>query len=101
MGPGLDVDERVRPIMNRSRGVLAILLCFILSAGTQAGRQNGISTSQTAAGISTNHDYWAVEDVKEREKLPLYKIIPAAKPEELTRANGHPRPETFLSWHRS
>jgi len=41
---------------------------------------------------STNHDYWAVEDAKEREKLPLYKTIPAAKPEELTPANGYPKP---------
>ena len=49
----------------------------------------------------TNKNYWAVEDAKEREKLPLYKIIPAAKPEELTPADGEPKPETFLSWHRS
>src|SRR6476660_9899793 len=56
---------------------------------------------QTAPGISTNHDYWAVEDPKERVKLPLYKTIPAAKPEELTPANGYPKPETFLTWHRS
>ncbi|MGP8235798.1 MAG: PQQ-binding-like beta-propeller repeat protein [Limisphaerales bacterium] len=46
-------------------------------------------------------DYWAVEDAAAREKLPLYKIIPAARPEELTPANGYPKPETFLSWHRS
>ena len=54
-----------------------------------------------ASSTSTNHDYWAVEDPKEREKLPLYKIIPAAKPDELTPANGYPKPETFLTWHRS
>ena len=47
------------------------------------------------------HDYWSVEDAQAREKLPLYKIIPAAKPEELTPANGFPKPETFLTWHRS
>jgi quinoprotein glucose dehydrogenase len=45
--------------------------------------------------------YWAVEDPKEREKLPLYKVIPAARPEELTPANGFPKRETFLTWHRS
>ena len=78
-----------------------VLLGFTLSAAAQAGRQNGIPTLQTASGISTNHDYWAVEDAKAREKLPLYKIIPAARPDELTPANGHPRPETFLTWHRS
>jgi len=88
-------------ISDLSRGVWAILLFFTLSALAQNGRQNGTSTSQTASGVSTNHDYWAVEDAKEREKLPLYKIIPAAKPDELTPANGCPKPETFLTWHRS
>src|SRR6476660_6066418 len=57
--------------------------------------------AQPASASSTNHDYWAVEDPKEREKLPLYKTIPAAKPDELTPANGYPKPETFLTWHRS
>src|SRR5258706_2461637 len=88
-------------IMNLSRGVSVVLLGFTLSAAAQAGRQNGIPTLQTASGISTNHDYWAVEDAKAREKLPLYKIIPAARPAELTPANGYPKPETFLTWHRS
>ncbi len=46
-------------------------------------------------------DYWAVEDAAERERLPLYQTIPAAKPEELTPANGYPKRETFLTWHRS
>src|SRR5436190_2742131 len=46
-------------------------------------------------------DYWAVEDAIAREKLPLYQIIPAARPEELTPANGCPKRETFLTWHRS
>ena len=50
---------------------------------------------------SPTRDYWAAEDPREREKLPLYKIIPAVRPEELTPANGQPAPDTFLSWHRS
>jgi len=45
--------------------------------------------------------YWAIEDPKERKKLPLYQTIPGAKPEELTPANGLPKRETFLTWHRS
>src|SRR5579859_4856450 len=57
--------------------------------------------SAAAQDGRTNQDYWAVEDAKAREKLPMYKIIPAAKPEELTPANGYPKPETFLTWHRS
>jgi quinoprotein glucose dehydrogenase len=54
-----------------------------------------------ATAGTTSHNYWAVEDPKEREKLPLYKVIPAAGPDGLTPANGYPKPETFLNWHRS
>lgn len=46
-------------------------------------------------------DYWAVEDAAARERLPLYEVIPAALPEELTPANGYPRRETYLRWQRS
>jgi quinoprotein glucose dehydrogenase len=49
----------------------------------------------------TNDDYWVVEDSEARAKLPLYQVIPAAKPEELTRANGFPKGQTFLTWERS
>jgi quinoprotein glucose dehydrogenase len=45
--------------------------------------------------------YWAVEDPKAREQLPLYQEISAAKADELTPANGYPKRETFLTWHRS
>jgi quinoprotein glucose dehydrogenase len=54
-----------------------------------------------AGGASGGHDYWAVEDAAARAKLPLYKVVPAAKPGELTPANGFPKRETFLTWHRS
>src|SRR5580692_3389485 len=67
--------------------VLLILVCFSGAFGQQIS--------------STNHDYWAVEDAVARAKLPLYKIIPAAKRDELTPANGFPKRETFLTWHRS
>ena len=67
--------------------------CFFLFCFTVA--------AQPSLASSTNRDYWAVEDPKEREKLPLYKVIPAAKPDELTPANGFPKLETFLTWHRS
>ncbi|CAG0969135.1 partial Alcohol dehydrogenase (quinone), dehydrogenase subunit, partial [Gammaproteobacteria bacterium] len=46
-------------------------------------------------------DYWAVEDAAARERLPRYEVIPAARPEELTPANGYPRRETYLRWQRS
>jgi len=64
--------------------------------------QSERETNSTAGpGISTNQTYWAIEDAKEREKLPLYLTIPAAKPEELTPANGYPKRRTFRTWHRS
>src|SRR5882672_10447299 len=53
------------------------------------------------AAVPPGKDYWAIEDPTAREKLPLYQTIPAAKPEELTPANGFPKRETFLTWHRS
>ncbi len=46
-------------------------------------------------------DYWAVEDAGEREKLPLYRVIPAATPADLTPANGYPKRSTFRTWQRS
>ncbi len=57
------------------------------------------ATSRPAAEPTSR--YWAVEDRAARERLPLYQVIPAATPEELTPANGLPRPETYRTWHRS
>src|SRR5439155_456787 len=57
--------------------------------------------SASTEPVTAPSKYWTVEDPKEREKLPLYQIIPAAKPEELAPANGCPKRETFLTWHRS
>ena len=45
--------------------------------------------------------YWEVEDAAAREKLPLFEVIPAAKPEELTSADDQPERATFRTWHRS
>jgi len=84
-----------------SRGFRALLLCLTWSTVAQGGQQSGSSASQATASLSAGHDYWAVEDAMAREKLPLYKTIPAARPNELTPANGYPKTETFLTWHRS
>ena len=71
------------------------------------GRWSFAELSDAASGptrVPTNavtSKYWAVEDPKEREQLPLYQTIPAATPAELTPANGLPKPETYLTWHRS
>src|SRR5579859_5068458 len=81
-------------------GVWTLLLITPLTAFSQ-DRTLGGPPPQAQSANPTNRDYWAVEDASEREKLPLYKIIPAATPQELTPANGYPKPETFLTWHRS
>ncbi|NOS72284.1 MAG: PQQ-binding-like beta-propeller repeat protein [Verrucomicrobia bacterium] len=46
-------------------------------------------------------DYWSVENAEERAALPEFRVIPAALPSQLTPANGFPKRETFLTWHRS
>src|SRR6266567_6937423 len=68
---------------------------------TKAEEQGPPRVAATNQPSSTGHDYWAIENPSERAKLPLYEIIPAAKPEELTRANGYPKRDTFLTWQRS
>ncbi|MBI4324172.1 MAG: PQQ-binding-like beta-propeller repeat protein [Chloroflexi bacterium] len=69
------------------------------SATPYGGNSRAEPTSPRAP--RAGQDYWAVEDSKVREQLPLYQIMPAAKAEELTPANGYPKRETFLTWHRS
>lgn len=59
---------------------------------------NGTRTEAKAANEAR---YWTIEDAAARERLPLYQVIPAARPEELTPANGYPQPETYRTWHRS
>jgi len=81
---------------------LALFFLPICAAAQEArARQSETRKVTGSFGGATKRDYWAVEDAKEREKLPLYKIIPAASQDELTPANGYPKPETFLTWHRS
>ena len=78
-------------LRNTFRPVFILLfLCFQCAAAEKAQSTD-----------AKDRDYWAIEDAREREKLPLYKTIPAAKPEELTPANGYPTRDTFLTWHRS
>jgi hypothetical protein len=58
-----------------------------------------IATLFGANAAQTN--YGAVENAQALEALPLYQFIPAAKPWELTPANGFPKRETFSTWERS
>jgi quinoprotein glucose dehydrogenase len=90
----------MRWISKISRDVWTLPFLAVLMAAAHGGLQNAPGAT-ASSGNPAAHDYWAVEDAKEREKLPLYKTIPAATPEELTPANGRPKRETFLSWHRS
>src|SRR5438445_1566492 len=88
----------------RSSGLALLFQCGMQSA--DCGVQNpepleASGKSQGSSSVPLKRDYWAIEDAKERERLPLYKIIPAASPDELTPSNGYPKPETFRTWHRS
>ena len=63
-----------------------------------------ISASLGIAGASLlaeGPDYWAIESAAEREKLPLYKVIPAAAPDELTPAGNWPDEADYMNWTRS
>ena len=42
-----------------------------------------------------------IEDAAERARLPEFKIIPAATPDELTPANGWPQWASYREWTRS
>jgi quinoprotein glucose dehydrogenase len=86
-----------------SSKVLALAVCLSLVATARsAPPDDGLAAPSTEkSGSAAGHDYWAVEDARARERLPLFETIPAAKPEELTPANGYPKRETYLSWHRS
>jgi len=46
-------------------------------------------------------NYWAVEDARAREQLPLYTEIPAAQPQDLTPAERLPGRDNFKIWQRS
>jgi quinoprotein glucose dehydrogenase len=86
----------------RKATLLAVLGSSVLTNAQDEPNVPSPGAEKIGAAVnSKKKDYWAVEDPKEREKLPLYKIIPAAKPEELTPADGNPKAETFLTWHRS
>ncbi len=91
------IIERVTILGANSRNVFAVVSLSLLTFGAVAQ----VATTTAPPGSLTNRNYWVVEDAKEREKLPLYRTIPAAKPEELTPANGFPKRSTFLNWHRS
>jgi quinoprotein glucose dehydrogenase len=70
-------------------------------AETAPAREQGKEAPVTSLSAPTDPKYWAVEDTAAREKLPLYKTIPAAVADKLTPANGFPKRQTFRAWHRS
>ncbi|HEX4122777.1 MAG TPA: PQQ-binding-like beta-propeller repeat protein [Verrucomicrobiae bacterium] len=72
--------------------IRGVVIAFFLGAGV---------TDRLGRASAKETNYWSVESAEAREKLPLYQIIPAAKPDELTPANGFPKGKTFLTWERS
>jgi quinoprotein glucose dehydrogenase len=65
-----------------------ILLCILLAGATAGDRLFAA-------------ELLPVEDAAARAALPEYIEIPAARPEELTPANGWPALESYGQWHRS
>ncbi len=94
---GVDLNQGAAPD-SLSMKPLMIALGILVGAFFATGQE---ATPARVAEKPSGRNYWAVEDAKEREKLPLYQTIPAAKTSELTPANGLPKRETFLQWHRS
>jgi len=45
--------------------------------------------------------YWIVESEADRNELPIYHKIPAAKLQDLTKSAPWPPEEDFVNWHRS
>ncbi len=67
------------------------------AAPTQAARHNA---AHAANGVAPDKDSAKIEDPKERERLPEFKVIPAATPSELTPASQIPMTR-FSTWTRS
>lgn len=62
------------------------LLIFLFTLPARAGETN---------------DYWSVEDPHAREALPLYRVIPAARTQDLTPAEQLSSKDDFTTWQRS
>ena len=66
---------------------------------------SSISSDSKKTNSSNNNqqiDYWDIESEVIRNKLPLYKTIPAAKENELTQTDGRfSNNNDFVDWHRS
>jgi quinoprotein glucose dehydrogenase len=78
--------------MRHSWVIRAVVITVFLGAGI---------TGPLVRANAEETNYWSVESAEAREKLPLYQIIPAARSDELTPANGFPKGKTFLTWERS
>jgi quinoprotein glucose dehydrogenase len=71
--------------------------------GVFAATETAVLKPEVSAptGSPNASPYWSVEDPAERERLPLYQVIAAARPEDLTPANELPARELYRTWHRS
>lgn len=56
------------------------------------------SATESVSGSESDED---TEDSKNGDALREFRVEPAAETFELTPANGYPREEAFLQWHRS
>ena|GEM_PF-81543 len=68
----------------------------------KANRSISDGSKKTIASNNKQIDYWDVENEVIRNKLPLYKTIPAAKVNELTQTDRRfSNKDDFVDWHRS
>ena len=93
-----DAEARLRANMVGLEGLVARL--GKEAAGVPAAVTRP-STVPASVGDAGRVNYWSVEDAAERERLPLYQTIPAARVEELTGANGWPGEGEYRDWYRS
>lgn len=61
----------------------------------------GVTLAAASQGRLAPEEYWRIEDEKERQQLPLYQTIPAARSNELTPAGDGSDLVSQADWTRS
>jgi quinoprotein glucose dehydrogenase len=100
--PCVRAADRVPTIPNLVPQQLACFLAAAVALGT--GFPLVKLKAAPAADPHTTQggtNYWAVEDPIARESLPAYRVIPAARHEDLTPAAVEPDRSRFQRWNRS
>ncbi len=59
------------------------------------------ATASPGIPAGETNKYWTIEDANERERLPLYQVIPPATTDELTLADKGRDFRSYTTWERS